>query len=102
MIDMIKVRISKDGITRSYHLESKTAEWFDSDGTFKGTFDIEGELQGLAEIVNSNIGCKIEMIEQEVMQQFRNSDKNRLGLKEIPVNELAIHKIAKEIKKKLD
>jgi hypothetical protein len=62
---MLKVRISKDGITRSYHFEGKIAEWFDADGTGKGSFDVENELQGLAEIVNANIGCKIEMIEQE-------------------------------------
>jgi hypothetical protein len=62
---MLKVRIRKDGITRTYHMEGKTAKYFDLDGTAKGTFDIENELQGLAEIVNANIGCKIEMIEQE-------------------------------------
>lgn len=117
---MIKVRISKDGITRSYHLESKTAEWFNENGEFKGTFDIENELQGLAEIVNSNVGCTIDMIEEEkeikidlsdmtyeralkgAKEFYSKIDKNKSNLKEIPINELAIHKIAKEMEKKLD
>jgi hypothetical protein len=122
MIDMIKVRISKDGITRSYHLESKTAEWFNENGEFKGTFDIENELQGLAEIVNSNVGCTIDMIEEEKeikidlsdmtyeravkgAEKFYNSvskNETKTNLKEIPINELAIHRIAKELEKKLD
>lgn len=62
---MLKVRISKDGITRSYHFQDKVAEWFDADGTGKGSFEIEGELQGLAEIINANVGCNVEMIEEE-------------------------------------
>lgn len=62
---MLKARISKNGITREYHFEGKIAEWFDKDGTYKGDFYIENELEGLKEIINTNIGCTIDMIEEK-------------------------------------
>jgi hypothetical protein len=117
---MLKVRISKDEITRTYHFDGKIAEWFDKDGTYKGDFYIENELQGLAEIINSNVGCTIDMIEEEKeikidlsdmtydrarkgAEKFYNDvNKNKDTLRtipKIPINELAIHRIAKEMEK---
>ena len=59
---MIKVRITKNNITRDYHLEDKTAQYYNLSGELKGTFEIENELEGLKTVINSNIGCIVEIL----------------------------------------